>query len=309
MHILQSGIRKCGNSWLYHILQQIIREAGIPYKSVIQNDPIYPLALDWNLSFEGQAGVDYLELSPNQAAYKIGGIYRMPIGDIDEYIANTTHVWTHSGWRDLAETVFPKFDKIVYIVRDPRDRLISLSHFMFSDYRQEFTPQKAVEFKSAESYLERKFDYEMNWWKNHVTRFLQHYHSNHVHLLFYERMLADFGTELDGLLAYLGIELDEAAKERITKAVAFDTMKANSPGHLRKGQAYKWMEQMSTKHQARALALAGEQIRILGYPEHPGDNPPLPSLDAITKEAVAALQPKKKPLHERAMRKLMKMLD
>jgi aryl sulfotransferase len=119
MHILQAGIRKCGNSWLYHILQQIIKEAGIPYQSVIQNDPIYLLALSWNLSFEGQAGVDYLDLSPEQAAYRIGGIYRMPISDIDDYIANTTHVWTHSGWRDLAEEIFPKFDKIVYIVRDP----------------------------------------------------------------------------------------------------------------------------------------------------------------------------------------------
>jgi aryl sulfotransferase len=180
---------------------------------------------------------------------------------------------------------------------------------MFSEYRQEFTPQRAAEFKTPANYLDRTFDYEMNWWKNHVKLFLQHYHKHDVHLIFYEHLLADFDTELNALLAYLGIALDAAARERITKAVAFETMKANSPGHLRKGQAYKWMEQMSAEQQEATLKLVGQELRILGYPELPGDNPPLPSYDAITAEAVAALKPKKKPLHERALRKLLRVLD
>ncbi|NJM16702.1 MAG: sulfotransferase domain-containing protein, partial [Bacteroidales bacterium] len=37
-------------------------------------------------------------------------------------------------------SVFPKFDKIVYIVRDPRDVALSMARFQFTPYMQTYYP-------------------------------------------------------------------------------------------------------------------------------------------------------------------------
>ncbi len=94
--LLQIGPPKCGNYWLYNILQQIYRLKGIPYRSFISNHPVYREAKNWDFSHSLQAGIDLIDIESGKCFYRISSIFRTPIHDLDEYLAQTNHVWTHS---------------------------------------------------------------------------------------------------------------------------------------------------------------------------------------------------------------------
>ena len=75
MHILQGGAPKCGNFWLYQIIQQVLARSGHDTTSFIQQQPIYALARDWDLNYPDQAKIDVLEITDLQFSYRISSIY------------------------------------------------------------------------------------------------------------------------------------------------------------------------------------------------------------------------------------------
>ena len=129
MLILQSGVQKSGNYWLYQIIQHSLEQAGLPQKSFARQHPIYQKAKEWPY-FADQAGVDYLEITAGVHYFR-KGTYVEPILDLDAFLAQCSHVWTHSFWSVGTDTTFGKFDKIVYIIRDPRDVVTSAARFFF----------------------------------------------------------------------------------------------------------------------------------------------------------------------------------
>jgi aryl sulfotransferase len=138
--LLQSGLPKSGNFWLYKILQQCLQEAGLPRKAFIQNQPVYEIAKDWSLSYEEQTDIDVLDITGHGCFYRISSIFRHPVKDLDRYLSQTTHVWTHSPFCDAFHQVLPRFDKVVYIIRDPRDTALSHARFMLTPYMKTYYP-------------------------------------------------------------------------------------------------------------------------------------------------------------------------
>src|SRR5690606_6747508 len=132
MKLLQGGAPKCGNFWLYQLLQQVLKAAGQSPSSFIRNQPIYQLAQGWDLNYPSQAGIDVLDITDLQCSYRISSIYRMPAEPLQAYVAQTDHVWTHSPICKRSEQVFRLFDKKLYIIRDPRDRALSASRYYTS---------------------------------------------------------------------------------------------------------------------------------------------------------------------------------
>src|SRR5690554_6775865 len=96
MKILQSGFPKCGNFWIYQIIQKTLQRAGQPSFSHIEQHPIYEQAKTWDLNFPDQARIDVLEITDLQLSYRISSIFQMPILDFEDYLSKTTHIWTHS---------------------------------------------------------------------------------------------------------------------------------------------------------------------------------------------------------------------
>lgn len=264
MAILQAGIHKSGNFWLSRILRQITHHAAWEHSSYIQRHPIHPTALTWELSYAGQADMDFLNIEPQGCYCRISGVFREPIDDIGAYVRQCTHVWSHSPINARSLEVLPLFDKIVYIVRDPRDMAVSLSRFVFTRHvRENYTPHYE---KDPESFLGHALDGELRDWVRHVGGYLRVRPIIPFHVVFYERLLHAFDSELNSLLTYLEIDLSAEAIDAIRHEMSFDTMHRKDPDHVRRGQSRQWARILSDEEKRHALDIAGDLLELLDYP-------------------------------------------
>ena len=263
MKILQGGVPKCGNFWLYQIIQQLLNRTGHDTKSFIEQQPIYQLAKSWDLNFPEQARIDVLEITDLQDSYRISSVFRMPIDNIAQYVAQTKHVWTHSPICKRSGEVLQQFDKKVYILRDPRDRALSAAKYYCSPYMLKYFPQ---EEKDPQRFLQKNFEQLMHEWVWHVYDHLRLSREHNIHITFYEGFLLDFQQELGRLLAYLELDLSQPEREALEEAVSFNTLKKKNPKHLKKGQSGYWMDQLSDEQLEIAQHMAGPLLRYLGYP-------------------------------------------
>lgn len=263
MNILQAGMEKSGNYWLHKIIQRALTYSHLPTTTYIATQPIYPIAKTWTLSQRDQADVDVLDIVDEGCFYRISSIYRMPVLDLDEYLAHATHVWTHSEFCERCFTVFPKFDKIVYIVRDPRDVALSMARFQFTPYMQTYYPTR---FQSQDEFLQATFRRYMLRWSTHVGGYLRHAEALNIHMVFYERLLHDFDREMTLLLAYLGLNATRDLLDAIKRDTDFEVMRSQNPLHVSKGTANQWVSQLSDAQKALAVQHAGRLMRLLNYP-------------------------------------------
>ncbi|WP_026464317.1 sulfotransferase domain-containing protein [Adhaeribacter aquaticus] len=263
MHILQGGVPKCGNFWLYQIIQQILSRSGHNTTTFIQQQPIYNLAREWDLNYPSQAGIDVLEITDLQYSYRISSIFRMPVLNLAEYIMQTPHVWTHSPVCKKSDEVFNLFDKKVYIIRDPRDRAISAAKYYTSEYMLKYYPQPETD---PDKFLQKNFENLMHEWVWHVYDHLRLSQTYNIHITFYEAFLADFQGELTRLLTYLGIELGPEQKAELAEAMHFSALKKQNPKHLKKGESYYWKNGLTKEQQEKAAIMAGPLLQYLNYP-------------------------------------------
>ena len=294
MKILQGGAPKCGNFWLYQIIQHILTQTSQTPKSFIQRQPIYELAKTWDLNYPSQASIDVLDVTDLQYSYRISSIFRMPVEDINAYIDQTDHIWTHSPICKRSLELLGLLDKKVYILRDPRDRAISASRYYTSAYMLKYYPQ---EEQDAKRYLDKNFEQLMLEWVWHVYDHLRLSRQHNIHICLYEGFLLDFQSELARLLHYLGVEMGEAQREELQEAMSFATLKSKNPKHLKKGQSGYWMDQLTEEQVEQAEIIAGPLIRLLNYPT--ANNQPMtysaqqphPDFEQLKQEIISSQQP------------------
>ncbi|MBV6437312.1 MAG: sulfotransferase domain-containing protein [Phototrophicaceae bacterium] len=299
MKILQSGVAKSGNYALYRIIQSILRRSGVDLSTYIATDPIYPIAREWPLNYPEQAAIDTIDITDTRVWYRISSIYRWPIDDIDAYLAHTTHVWTHSQVTPLSRTLFPKFDKIIYLIRDPRDVIQSMARFAFTPYMQRFYP---TEYATPESYLDARLDKQISAWRRHVAGHVMAAAAFDITILFYERLLADLPGQLEVLCHGLGIEPTPALIAGVQADAPLESAQAASftqQGGSRYGGAG-----LTYRQQQRVLRQAGGLMALLGYPVSATDTrlPVLP--DPIPVDLIAKVgQP---PAPPRVLRRMLR---
>lgn len=263
MKILQAGAAKSGNFWLYTIIEKILDRAGERQKSFVKSQPIYAEARNWQLSYPSQADIDMLDIENEGCYWRISSRIREPVTDIDNYIQSTSHVWTHSRICERSLEVYPKFDKIVYIIRDPRDRLLSEAKFAFSDYMKTHFPSTT---RDPDDYLEKNLPASMNRWRWHVYDHLRYADELDIHIIFYERLLKDFGNELDRLLEYLEVPLHNEHRQAIREEVKFSSMKKENDKHLKKKHYGNWALRLNQDQKKMAEDINEHLLHILRYP-------------------------------------------
>lgn len=280
MVILQAGVPKSGNLWLYRTLRSIAtRTPGFESRSFIRRQRVYAEPRTGTSSFDGEDDVDFLEIERRGCYFRFRTMRRFRITDVDDYVRKASHVWTHSAVIERSLSVVPRFDKVVYLIRDPRDVAVSLSRFMFSPHVTNTYPSHE---RDPASYLDRHFDAIVRHWVAHVGGYLAQLRAFRMHVVFYERLRSSFESELQALLDYLGVRLDDAAVGDVLREVEFDRMKEKDPFHVRSGAPGEWRTVLSGDQQRLAGQLSGKMLRLLGYPSDslPGALPSLPeSLD------------------------------
>ncbi|MDJ0569950.1 MAG: sulfotransferase domain-containing protein [Pleurocapsa sp. MO_192.B19] len=288
MTILQAGVPKSGNYWLYYIIRNILEQAGQEHRSFIQQHPIQEQAKNWKLSFAGQTQMDFLTIKENRCYFRLSEVFCQEIVDIDNYIAQCSQVWTHSPVNSLALSILPKFEKIICIIRDPRDVAISYSQFAFTDHKlKNGSPHYE---QNPQTYLENRLEEMTRQWVQHVGSYLKYQSELNIYPIFYERLLHSFDTELERLLAYLEIELSPEAITQIKHKVAFNTMKQQSPKHLRKGSSGQWQTKLSDRQKQKVEQVLAPMLELLGYPPTQQHLPNLPQNieQAALDKAIAA---------------------
>lgn len=130
--ILHSAIHKSGNTWLARILRRIEIHAGLEHRSWVQGHPIHSTAAGWKLSYRGQADMDFLRILPDGCYWRISDVHQERVEDIEEYARRCSLVWSLEPVVARHLKVLPLFDRIVYLIRDPRDIAVSLSRFVFT---------------------------------------------------------------------------------------------------------------------------------------------------------------------------------
>ncbi|HUF89254.1 MAG TPA: cytochrome P450 [Gemmatimonadota bacterium] len=281
--ILHAAIHKSGNLWLSRILREVTRRAGWEHRSWVQRQPIHPVARTWRLSYSGQADMDFLRIRPDGCYWRISDVHQERIDDLEEYVRRCTLVWSHEPIIPRSVEVLPLFDRIVYLIRDPRDIAVSLSRFVFTPHVLRNWPPHYEE--DPGTFLKHALDGELRDWVAHVGSWLRIRPRIPFHVVFYERLLHDFDAELRGLVDYLEIELPDAELDAIRDAVSFGSMHGADPDHVRKGRSGQWVEALSPGQRAHSVRVAGEMLELLGYPTGAegtvdGRSEPLPSLPA-----------------------------
>lgn len=291
MRILQLSAPKSGTLWLYRILANILDQNQIERRSYIRQHPAYPTGEGWPYHFAGEADIDFLFIKPEGYWARFAG-QSYPVADIDDYVRQTRHIRSHSPFCLRCLELFPKLDKIVYLIRDPRDRLISYANYIFLPERGVVDPGARRGYQNVESYLAAMFTHETNRWLEEVGGYLQHQAQFNIHVLFYERLLYAFDQEIESLLAYLGLSLSSQAWVALKTDVAFASMKRDHEGHVRQGQAGGWRYILNQTQKEQTVQMAGPLLTLLHYPIDDAqlyDVAHLPSLpDDLTRQQVQA---------------------
>jgi hypothetical protein len=134
----------------------------------------------------------------------------------------------------------PRYKKIVYIVRDPRDVLISYYEFQLK--RRVISDELSLE-EFVPRFMESEIEPKTGSWRDHVVSWTATRGGQKNFLLLrYEDMLADTQKESTKIAAFLGLD---SSPERIARAVALSS--ADRMRKLEKEQSRQWKETKKTR--------------------------------------------------------------
>jgi aryl sulfotransferase len=279
LHIFQSGLPKSGNLFLYKIIKNSVLESDVPYKSHILTHPVrdYVLTLP-DPDHDEQANLDTLITDIYGYLYGISPCFKERIYNLYEYIHKCTLIWSHDGITPALLPVLGLFNKTVYIIRDPRDVLISWARWCYTPYCLRYYLEATYGALSPTDFVFRHLTMIMMMWIRHVTGFLLL--KDRAHFVFYERLVHDFENEFGALLKYLELELSEESRCRVREITGYENMKKYNQNHLRSGTSGQWKKLLAKKLKKQAISVAGLLLETLNYPLADEDGSSLPSVPA-----------------------------
>nr|CAH7740801.1 unnamed protein product [Callosobruchus chinensis] len=156
---------------------------------------------------------------------------------------------------------FKKRPKIIYLVRNPKAVVCSMSHFQ----KMMFGAGHSIE-DLVDKFIDGTACY-CPYWK-HVFQFWEHRNEPNVLILRYEEMVKDTPAMIKRVAEFLGKKLTEDQLAKLAHHVSFDSMKNNKAvnnermvkkrreilglertdeNHIRKGKADSYKEEMTAE--------------------------------------------------------------
>jgi hypothetical protein len=138
------------------------------------------------------------------------------------------------------EVFDPRYKKIIYIVRDPRD--VAISHFHFEKKLKSVHDDCPIE-SFVPGWVEGRYWDRLGNWSDHVTSWLStRQGSESFVILRYEDLIADPARELIKVASLVGIE---PTPERLARAA--DLSSADRMRQLESTQGDKWVQTRYTR--------------------------------------------------------------
>ncbi|CAE7472607.1 SULT6B1 [Symbiodinium natans] len=145
------------------------------------------------------------------------------------------------------DNVLQRYGKVVYVVRNPKDAMISLRHHHANNQSigwdgswDEWVDQWIRGQRSLE-YGGSYFDHVKGWWK------LSRHHPDRVRIVYFEDLKADLAREIKAVADFLGLPLTNKAVTEAAARCQFDAMRQRhqvaedirsrvNPDHFRAGE-------------------------------------------------------------------------
>lgn len=263
---------KSGNTWMRVFLANLIlnEPAPLPLKRINEVCSSEPNEV-W---FKSLSSKPVSELSDKKIAALRSKAQERAVSLNKNIIPMKTHSFCGKDYGHPTISVKATIG-VIYIVRDPRDVVISAAdHYGLTiDQAVEMMADKMTRGRGMPG---NTVSERMSSWSDHVKSWTAWKHSP-LQVLRYEDMLADPLGRLGGVARKLGISQDE---DRIRRAVEFSSFKTlqkqeaesgfieksvNSQRFFRSGRAGGWRDKLSP-HQAAAIERDhGVQMRRFGY--------------------------------------------
>ena len=159
------------------------------------------------------------------------------------------------------ESFDPRYPKIIYIVRDPRDVL--LSYYEFQLKRRVITEECSLE-EFIPRFMRSEFEPKTGSWRDHVLSWIgTRGDQKNFLLLRYEDMLAETLQAGAKIAAFLGLD---ASTERVIRAVELSS--ADRMRSLEKTQSRQWKETKNTRQDKPFVRQAASGGWKSAMPEH-----------------------------------------
>lgn len=166
----------------------------------------------------------------------------------------------------------PFYGKVIYVVRDPRDVLVSYYHFLTS----------LQQHRGMLSEFVRSETYGISAWRRHVESWMVESPApSRLLLLRFEDMKRDSGLALSKLLKHLGCRIDPGGLARAVAKSSFETMRASEQerhegdlrfslrfsrfAFMRKGEVGTGMQELALSDIAYIDQHAGRWLEAFGY--------------------------------------------
>ncbi|XP_068611849.1 amine sulfotransferase-like [Brachionichthys hirsutus] len=160
-----------------------------------------------------------------------------------------------------------KRPKIIYVIRNPKDIIVSYYHFS-QIYSNLDTPE------SLEDFFEDFMKGKVGWgsWFDHVKKWKSKSDQYDILYLTYEDMIVDLKTAVIKICTFLGKNLSEADVEKVVEKSTFKNMKEDPKANykfltsvkgdfIRKGNIGDWKNYLTVAQSERVDRLLQEKLR------------------------------------------------
>lgn len=167
----------------------------------------------------------------------------------------------------------PDYKKVIYIVRDGRDVMVS-----YLRYLQALREKQGTSISFEELLFSREGLFQKKLWHEHVNAWLDNPHGSDMMIVKYEDMLSDFSAELSKICKFIDFEVPQERLEELGQQTAFNKMRSKEARYglnnaawpkdkffARRGQAGSYKDEMPEEIQKYFLQTAAETLQKLDY--------------------------------------------
>ena len=262
---LQAGVAKSGNYWLYNIIQELYKTKYDIFPSYIKSHSEYENLKSHKLSYDNQVDIDTIAFNNKKLWFYVSSIFKEEITNNNVYFDKTSVVWTHSELNNGFNKIIHHLDKVVYIIRDPRDVFNSKINFAFSDYSQKYLKKR----NDINKFRRNRLHTSVINWNSHVIKALKQKekYPDKIHIVFYETLLENPFLEIKNLSIFLGFNISSKLISNIVDSTSANKLRLKDKGHVSKNiYLYKWKNTLDENEKKTFISRSGFLLSYLGYP-------------------------------------------
>lgn len=267
---------KSGNTWMRLLLANLIvpQDRPVPINQI--ELPSHRLML--RSVVEDMTLIDTSLLTRSETERLRPGWAECTIAQATERGFTKTH--DHYRRNDAGQGIFGAAPGMsaVYVVRDPRDVVISLAHHVGGSVDEAIELlNRDMRHRQEPGCHTRRFDEAWSSWSEHVRGWLDQADMP-VHCVRYEDLLADTSGAFAAVAHFLGLDAPAGELQRAVDFASFDQVRRQEQANgfkermprstapfFRSGRAGGWREALSAQQQARIVEANRQVMTRLGY--------------------------------------------